>query len=162
MHSVTFESPPETVSRVPLLHVAVYHSSEGFRVGIDKLGRKHMCCTKEMYDAKRCDVVGTLYRIGKDSGDTHDFHVFDVPLNSSVVPFHTKLNVERTGVYYFFLANCQGAVTRMTGQLAFVNPFGYLGVTEFPSLVFYSVATWFYLFSVRRPRALGNRGSLPS
>lgn len=56
--------------------------------------------------------------------------------------------MKETGVYYYFLANCNEAAVTISGAMYFLNPFGFLGVTEFPSLVFYSMATWIYVFAV--------------
>ena len=145
---LNFEQAGGDATSQSKVHVAVYHSEEGFRVGYDHLGKKHACCTTELVRLGKCDAEGEIFLNGESFGSTPSFKLFTIYLNSSNVPFREEIAIHKTGVYYYFLANCGSSDTKVTGSVLFVNPFGFLGVTEFPSLVFYSMATWIYVFAV--------------
>ncbi len=148
---LTFRVAPEVLKRgTPRIDVLVYHSQEKFRLGVDRLGKKQMCCTSEMVDRNQCSKRGEILMQGQIIGSEADgsFRLYPVFLNQTTVVFEKNLETKITGVYYYFLANCGTEQVTVDGRVVFVNPFGFLGVTEFPSLVFYSMATWIYVFAV--------------
>ena len=55
---LTFRQTEKDVAQGSKVHVAVYHSEEGFRVGYDHLGKKHACCTTELVRQGKCDAEG--------------------------------------------------------------------------------------------------------
>ncbi len=145
---MTFRVSQDVVARKLKVYVLVYHSREGFRLGNDHLGKKHVCCTAAMLRDRKCDQEGEIFMRGQIQGTSNRFFLFPIFLNRTEVTFQEDIKVFETGVYYYFLANCKDAPVTVTGTMMFLNPFGFLGVTEFPSLVFYSMATWIYVFAV--------------
>lgn len=147
---LVFHATSAQIARQAKVYVAVYHSDEGFRLGVDHLGKKHVCCTKALLDQNKCDRLGEVFMTGKMVGTTPNFFLYPIHLNESVRWFGEDIRIHKTGVYYYFLANCDlaGDGPVVSGSVIFFNPFGFLGVTEFPSLVFYSMATWIYVFAV--------------
>ncbi len=148
---LTFTVEPAVLrKRQPRVDVLVYHSRNRFRLGVDHLGRKEMCCTTELSSQGKCSRLGEVVLQGQILGSDSEgsFMLFPVYLNQTRVTFQKDVEAKVTGVYYYFLANCGPDKVQVEGRVTFVNPFGFLGVTEFPSLVFYSMATWIYVFAV--------------
>jgi hypothetical protein len=143
-----FETAAADLPKNKRVHIAIFHSAEGFRIGVDHLGKKSTCCNRELVSKGKCTLEGEILMDEEMTGPSSSFHVFSRTLNQSVVWINETFTVERTGVYYYFLANCGKVDTTVDGYVRFLNPFGFLGVTEFPSLVFYSLSTWIYVFAV--------------
>ena len=56
--------------------------------------------------------------------------LYPIYLNQTEVKFGEDIAIHKTGVYYYFLANCGKVDTQVSGSVLFVNPFGFLGVTQ--------------------------------
>lgn len=65
----------------------IYHSLEGFRLGNDHLGKKHVCCTTEMVNKGECDNEGEIFMRGKILGTSSRLFLFPIYLNSTDVSF---------------------------------------------------------------------------
>lgn len=81
---LTFTVAAEVLQRThPRVDVLVYHSRNRFRLGVDRMGKKEMCCTTELFNAGKCSRLGQVLMEGQmlGSGTDGSYMMFPVILN---------------------------------------------------------------------------------
>jgi hypothetical protein len=82
----------------------IYHSLEGFRLGNDHLGTKHVCCTSEHVKQGKCDNEGEIFMQGRVVGTSSRLFLFPIYLNSTEVEFKVSTKGEKASALMCFVA----------------------------------------------------------
>eukprot|EP00299_Pterocystis_sp_00344_P008120 c2948_g1_i1.p1 GENE.c2948_g1_i1~~c2948_g1_i1.p1 ORF type:complete len:498 (-),score=90.91 c2948_g1_i1:70-1524(-) len=116
---------------IGILQIIVTHSSTFGYIGFtDPQGTRHFCCTQSLLEQEVPGCTNTrlgMAIISPDAGDKIQIH--DVVWDSeSEQKVNHKFSVYESGRYYLLFSSCLNSTgdARMSGQIVWMNPYGYL------------------------------------
>ena len=109
---------------------------------------RNFCCTDEMVTAGYCSSTDKLY-IPNDMSElfvTQFIITSDEPYYISSENIISHQNIQSTGLYIFFMANCDVKTSdvRINGQIESMDPYGYLPADLYQNLPFYGALSLMY------------------
>eukprot|EP01087_Luapelamoeba_hula_P022595 TRINITY_DN8143_c0_g1_i3.p1 TRINITY_DN8143_c0_g1~~TRINITY_DN8143_c0_g1_i3.p1 ORF type:complete len:403 (-),score=27.41 TRINITY_DN8143_c0_g1_i3:336-1544(-) len=111
--------------------------------------RRYLCCTPELEKAGTCHKSGTVVINTAVVKDPNILNYQRLEFQGDTnVTFSKQYNITESGLYYFFVVNCDEATGTLDidGTTLWINPYGYLEASEFGFIPFYIVLT--FLFAI--------------
>jgi len=148
---VTMTREEENAQKVGILQMIVTHSSTFDHIGyIDGDGRRHFCCTQDLLDL---NIAGcTPLHLGKaiiTAAAEPPVQVHDVVWDTASLDqeVHHKFDVMKSGRYYLLFSSCLNSTgdVHMTGQIVWMNPYGYLPGELYHFIPLFSYLTLAYI-----------------
>lgn len=133
--SLKLQRPLSDNATLSLAFVASSQRGEALGRVIGDRGRR-LCCDPSFAKQEGC-VAGTL--LFNDS--FKDYAI----LTKSSPSINTTFTPKKSEVYYLYLVNCGFYEVAVSGQVIWMNPFGYLPGEDYPLPTFFLILAGFYL-----------------
>jgi len=138
------DSTSQTSTQADIL---LFHSDASSAVGIlASDGKRHFCCSQELAAANECTEVGKIVIHQENTAVFR--HIPLAYITGDTITISQVLPIEESGIYYFMLINCPDShvgIVRATGEVVFMNPYGYLPGELYPYLPFYGTIALLYV-----------------